>query len=60
MPVMSVVKRKAVFAELVTLQDQVVPVEESRRQVCEKHQITEASLKRIEDLGIAKDWPPLD
>lgn len=52
-------QRQEIFQDLVQAQDQGMTVPRSRQTVCEKHEITEAQLRAIEDEGIDKEWPPL-
>jgi hypothetical protein len=52
-------QRQEIFRELVTTQDLGLPVRRSYQVVTEKHDITEAQLRQIEDEGLDKEWPPL-
>jgi hypothetical protein len=56
---MSEAERKEVFLALVEAQDQEMGVADSRRAVAEKFGITENQVRRIEQEGLANEWPPL-
>jgi hypothetical protein len=56
---LSVEERREIFQALVTAQDEVHDVPQSRRLITEKFGITEAQLKKIEEEGIEREWPPL-
>ena len=53
-------QRRDIFRELVAAQDLGMPVRRSYQVVTEKHDITEAQLRQIEDEGLEKEWPPLN
>ena len=57
---LSVNDRRAIFFDLVTTQDELPDVAESRRRVAEKFEISESQLRDIEDEGIDQQWPPLE
>ena len=57
---LTVAERREIFQDLVTTQDRVHDVPQSRLIVTKKFSITEAQLKKIEDEGISRQWPPLD
>jgi hypothetical protein len=57
---LSVNDRRAIFFDLVTTQDELPDVAESRRRVAEKFEIIESQLRDIEDEGIDQQWPPLE
>ena len=56
---MSEAERKEVFLALVEAQDQEMGVADSRRATAEKFGITENQVRRIEQEGLANEWPPL-
>jgi hypothetical protein len=54
-------QRREIFSTLVTTQDQgTLTVSESRKQVMEQFDITDAQLRQIEEEGLDKEWPPLN
>ena len=54
-------QRRDIFSTLVTTQDQgTLTVAESRKQVIEQFEITDAQLRQIEEEGLDKEWPPLN
>ncbi len=53
-------QRQDLFHELVTNQDMGMGVAESRQQMSQQYEITEDDVKKIEDEGIEKEWPPLN
>jgi hypothetical protein len=53
-------QRREIFAALVALQDQGADVAESFRAIAAQHQVTERGVRKIQDEGIERDWPPLD
>jgi hypothetical protein len=53
-------QRQELFHELVTNQDMGMSVAESRQQMSQQYEITEDDVKKIEDEGIEKEWPPLN
>lgn len=56
----TVMERRAIFQALVKAQDSGVSVGESRQHVTKRFHVTEYTLRKIEDEGIARQWPPLD
>ena len=52
-------QRKAIFLNLVEEQDKLCNVRKSYENVTERFDITEAELRRIEEEGLEKEWPPL-
>lgn len=58
---LTVQQRKEIFHALVEAQDAgVLTVPQSRRQVTQQFDITDAQLRQIEEEGLEKEWPPLD
>jgi hypothetical protein len=56
----TVTERRAIFQAIVRAQDKGQSVSESRQQVSSRFHVTEYTLRKIEDEGIARQWPPLD
>ena len=56
----TVTERRAIFQALVRAQDKGESVSESRQAVSHRFHVTEYTLRKIEDEGIARQWPPLD
>ena len=56
----TVTERRAIFQALVRAQDKGDSVSESRQHVSHRFHVTEYTLRKIEDEGIARQWPPLD
>jgi hypothetical protein len=56
----TVAERRSIFNALVRAQDNGQSVGESRQHVSKRFHVTEYTLKKIEDEGIARQWPPLD
>lgn len=56
----TVAERRTIFHALVRAQDNGQSVTESRQHVSKRFHVTEYTLKKIEDEGIARQWPPLD
>lgn len=56
----TVMERRAIFQALVRAQDKGESVGESRLHVSKRFHVTEYTLRKIEDEGIARQWPPLD
>lgn len=52
-------KRKALFADLVALQDRGVGVPGSRADVGRRFEVSPDVVLAVEDEGIEKQWPPL-
>ncbi len=57
---MTVSERRAIFQALVRAQDHGQSVGESRQVVSKRYHVTEYTVRKIEDEGIARQWPPLD
>jgi hypothetical protein len=51
--------RRAIFADLIALQDKKYSVAASRAKVAKQYQLTPAAVRAIEDEGEANEWPPL-
>jgi hypothetical protein len=51
--------RRAAFAALVEAQDGGMTPQESRAEACRRFGLTEGQLRRIEEEGLEKQWPPL-
>lgn len=56
----TVTERRSIFQALVSAQDRGESVGESRQLVSKRFHVTEYTLRKIEDEGIARQWPPLD
>ena len=56
----TVSERRSIFSALVRAQDNGQSVSESRGHVSKRYHVTEYALRKIEDEGIARQWPPLD
>jgi hypothetical protein len=56
---LTVDERREIFHDLVTTQDEVRNVPQSRKMIVDKYGISEAQLKKIEEEGINREWPPL-
>jgi hypothetical protein len=52
-------QKQEIFHALVTTQDLVQNVRKSYEIVTEKFQLNDAELRKIEDEGLEKEWPPL-
>ena len=52
-------KRMAIFFALVQMQDGGASVAESQQVIAEQLGLTERLVRRIEQEGLEKDWPPL-
>ncbi len=52
-------RRKEIFFSLVEAQDQKLGVVQSRKLMVENFGVTEREVRRIEEEGIEKQWPPL-
>lgn len=52
-------QRKEVFLALVQAQDKPMTVAASRKAVTKRFGISERQIKRIEQEGLDKQWPPL-
>jgi hypothetical protein len=55
----SIERRKEIFLALVKAQDQGLTVVQSRKLIIEQFAITDRQLRRIEEEGMEKEWPPL-
>jgi hypothetical protein len=53
-------QRQELFHALVTNQDLGMSVAESRQQVSQQFEVAEDDVRKIEDEGIEKEWPPLN
>jgi hypothetical protein len=51
--------RRAIFAELIRLQDRGRGVAASRAQIAKQFAVTPAVVREVEDEGIERQWPPL-
>ncbi|HMO36423.1 MAG TPA: hypothetical protein PKA06_10300 [Gemmatales bacterium] len=56
----TVTERRNIFQALVRAQDNGASVGESRQNISRRFHVTEYTLRKIEDEGIARQWPPLD
>jgi hypothetical protein len=56
----TVTERRNIFQALVRAQDNGESVGESRQHITKRYHVTEYTLRKIEDEGIARQWPPLD
>jgi hypothetical protein len=52
-------RRREIFRSLVELQDREPSVSKTRSQIARQYTLTERQLRRIEEEGIEKGWPPL-
>jgi hypothetical protein len=52
-------RRKEIFLELVSAQDQEMSTAQSRQMIAERFGISQVQLLQIEREGIDNDWPPL-
>lgn len=52
--------RKAIFLEVVEAEDSGGSPSEVRKEVAERHGISEDEVKAIAEEGIDKTWPPLE
>ena len=57
---LSETQRQEIFRALVEVQDQQIPVAQSRLAVAEHFSISENQVRRIEQEGLDNNWPPLD
>jgi hypothetical protein len=53
-------QRQELFHALVTFQDMGMSIPESRQQVGQQFEIGEEDIRKIEEEGIDKEWPPLN
>lgn len=51
--------RRAIFADLVAAQDEGAAVRDSRDMTARKHGVGVDDVRRIEQEGIDRQWPPL-
>jgi hypothetical protein len=51
--------RRAAFAALVEAQDGGMTPRDSRAEACRRFGLSDGQLRRIEEEGLAKQWPPL-
>ena len=56
---LTVDERREIFHDLVTTQDEVRNVPQSRKIIIQKYGISDAQLRKIEEEGINREWPPL-
>ena len=52
-------RRKEIFLALVDAQDQAHGVEQSRKLIAERFDVSEADVRAIEREGLDGQWPPL-
>ena len=52
-------RRKEIFLALVEAQDRKLNVVQSRKLMVENFGVTEREIRRIEEEGMEKQWPPL-
>lgn len=52
-------EQRAVFADLVAVQDESVGVAESRSRIAERYGLTVEQVKELEERGLKGKWPPL-
>jgi len=52
-------RRRAMFAALLSCQDRGMSVPRSRAFVSFRFNVTAADVARVEDEGLAAEWPPL-
>jgi 2-hydroxychromene-2-carboxylate isomerase len=52
-------RRKMIFRAIVNAQDQKLSVIESRRLIAKRYGLTESQIRRIEQEGLDRQWPPL-
>lgn len=57
---LTIQQRREIFRELVHSQDRGMGVAESLKHVVDEHAISEDQLRKIQDEGIEKEWPPLN
>lgn len=57
---LTIQQRRDIFRDLVCTQDQGTSVRQSYQIVTERHEITDAQLRQIEEEGLEKEWPPLN
>ncbi len=52
-------RRRAIFKTLVETQDSGLSPPKSRAEVAKQFEITENQVRRVEQEGLEKEWPPL-
>ena len=52
-------RRREIFLALVEAQDQEMAVGQSRKVIAERFGVTEGQVRKIEQEGLDKEWPPL-
>ena len=52
-------RRQAIFAALVTAQDEAAPVKASRALVAGRHNVSVQEVETIEKEGLMRQWAPL-
>jgi hypothetical protein len=58
---LTIQQRREIFQDLVATQDTMpMQVRQSYEVITEKHAISKAQLKQIENEGLEKQWPPLE
>ena len=58
---LTVKQKQEIFKALVELQDtRTVSIGDSIEEVCKRFKITENQLEKIQEEGIAREWPPLE
>jgi DNA-directed RNA polymerase sigma subunit (sigma70/sigma32) len=58
---LTVKQKKEIFKALVELQDRnQLKISETIQQVAEQFGISEKEVRKIEDEGIEREWPPLE
>jgi hypothetical protein len=54
---LSLSERMTLFKELVQAQDKGTPVAQARRLLARRYGLSEQHVRRIEEEGLADDWP---
>lgn len=52
-------RRKEIFRALVDAQDQKLGVSQSRKLIAKRFGMSEGQIRRIEEEGLDRQWPPL-
>ena len=52
-------RRKEIFLALVEAQDGGAGVEQSRKEIAARFEVTESDVRKIEREGLEAGWPPL-
>jgi hypothetical protein len=52
--------RKEIFSALVEVQDQEMPVAESRCEIARRFGVSDEVLRAIKHEGLDNDWPPFE